>query len=58
MTSIHCHHPAVIFDKLSGLEVICPDCGFMLVNQQCFPTVSRYLDERLGADHAALAVQP
>jgi len=46
MTSIHCHHPAVIFDKLSGMDEVCPDCGQTVVNQQCYPSVPSYVADR------------
>jgi hypothetical protein len=57
MTSIFCHHPSVIFDKLSGVEEICPDCGQAVTNQQRYPTVPRFLEDRASGDSAALAVQ-
>lgn len=50
MTSIHCDHPAVIFQKGAPPERPCPDCGAAVLNRQDYPTVIRYLnEERPGA---------
>jgi hypothetical protein len=49
MTSIYCHHPAVICTKESGAWMQCQDCGALIENMLGYtmlPSVRDSLDER------------
>lgn len=49
MTTIFCHHPAVIFRK-DCADQVCPDCGRLVPYEPFRPSVPAYVnEERLGS---------